>query len=323
MDIENKSSLILALITLFTVREIQPIPKESRLRSMPLTIEHVAIHEAVKGNIMSIYIKSYLSVFLLLLAFESSSITYPSEPRRFSVGFNASGVLVKGFNLNYCSVTAIAENAAITAAHCNPRVGHKVKFVDELYAKTGEAYSRTIYKVISHEKYLFRVREEPPSRFSSSTGKQGRTQFDIAIVFFSGGLPSNVVPAILSADLPKENFEFTGIGYGDYKSLRTISPQPANFVELRAYKAAIRAKHTGKFYEDNDHVVQLRSINEGAYWCYGDSGGGLFSGNSQDPVVEGIESYVLGDPRNVECSRGVAHFVRIDKLRDWIEDALD
>jgi hypothetical protein len=254
---------------------------------------------------------------------ESNAITYPIDGRSLMPGYGSSAVLTRGINLAFCSATVIAEGVAITAAHCNARVGEKIMFVDDLVDDTPDTQARSITKFLPHPGYKFRVLKERPSPYSSSTGKQGRTMYDIALVFFDGSLPDHIIPAKLSERIMDDDFEFSGIGYGDYRALKTVKDLPFPIVKMRAYKGAITAVKTGKYYELGEHVIQMKSNVRGSYWCYGDSGGGLFSRKGDEDVLEGVESYVLGDPRNVECDREVAHFVRIDKLYEWITGSIE
>lgn len=181
----------------------------------------------------------------------------------------------------YCSATIISESSLLTAAHC---IGANEAWVSIHFTGLEGSQSRQASRFFRHEGYQ---------------DKNDTTQNDIAIIFFTGGLPNGFTPvSILPVD--KElviGDELQVAGYGAGGPLGTLAKVKLNVSEFLDTKSLIKFNQTTK------HGI-----------CHGDSGGPAFKLINNQLFLAGVASYA----NEIDCS-GYSVYTRVHNYIDWIK----
>lgn len=202
-----------------------------------------------------------------------------------------------------CSATTLSSKVALTAAHCvdNGKTGYRLSFgVD---SESSRAPKRTISKIVIHPNYRGDFSSKNPS--------------DLAIVFFSGGLPSNYKSVVVvgEKEVPKRGSTVTIAGYGTNKRNRIVGVGKLRKAELTVLEASL-----------SESEVMLAQKNSKA-GCYGDSGGPVYMKNEAGEMIQlGVASYVTTRPKSENdqvspCGDEIV-YTRVGYFLKWIRDEI-
>jgi secreted trypsin-like serine protease len=194
------------------------------------------------------------------------------------------GIFKKGETM--CTGVLVSENTLITAAHCESELRHgKISF--GLNIKKYEFRPITTYKVhADYDEGAIGIVDHPVN--------------DIAVVQFSGGLPTGFAPAEMSdQDLVQKQIPVIIAGYGrdeddnyDYLKSTTV-----NVVEAANYEFRTDEKKNGS--------------------CDGDSGGPVFFKNTENKFIL-VGSVSRGDS---QCHQfGV--YENVTFYKNWITETI-
>lgn len=206
------------------------------------------------------------------------------------------GLVIK--NWFACSASVISDEVALTAAHCLDK-GETYDLSFGLRPERSDSPRRRVYKWVIHPKYDPTFRAKHPS--------------DIALLFFSGGLPEGYTPTMLGSPkkLPKKNSTATVVGFG----ANTRSGN-SGFGVMRKADLKITSVSSSA-----SQIKLDQSKSKGV--CLGDSGGPLFQKHSTHTYVQhGIASWVTsGTGRNGEFQCGkAASYTRVSYFLKWISE---
>lgn len=184
-------------------------------------------------------------------------------------------------DMQYCSATIIGEGLLLTAAHCTSNTDTWVLIhFDGLEGKN----SRDADRFVRHENYK--------DMFGADSLN------DIALVFFSGGLPNGFVPvSILPADISlNRGDEIQLAGYGDGGPIGTLAKVKLTLSDFLNNNTLI------KFNQTKSHGI-----------CHGDSGGPAFKEFAGRLYLAGVAAYA----NEMDCS-GHSVYTRATPYLDWI-----
>jgi secreted trypsin-like serine protease len=184
-------------------------------------------------------------------------------------------------DMEYCSATIIADNLLLTAAHCTSDTDTWVLIH---FAGLEGSYSRKADRFIRHEHYRDMLGADSLN--------------DVALVFFSGGLPEGFAPAAIlpAEETLKVGDELQLAGYGNGGPLGSL--------------AKVSLKLSG-FFNNNSLLRFDQSKSHGI--CHGDSGGPAYKTLHGQLYLAGIAAYAY----EVDCS-GYSVYTRANYYLDWI-----
>jgi secreted trypsin-like serine protease len=198
-----------------------------------------------------------------------------------------------------CTGSILSENLILTAAHCVVPGSSRILVVFDRNLFEGSRPNRS--RSVVADSFL----RHPQFRQDRMAGED---TYDLALIRFSGGLPSGYRKVELSSDFEKSlgsKTEFLASGFGVSSGafntgsgiLRwTVVP----FLQLHA-------------------KTEFQTSQSSSGVCSGDSGGPLFQMLDGRLVQVGVASRVSN--RSLFCG-GFAVFTRIDIYRSWLEQAL-
>jgi secreted trypsin-like serine protease len=185
-------------------------------------------------------------------------------------------------DMQYCSATIIGEGLLLTAAHCTSNTDTWVLIhFDGLEGK----FSRNADRFVRHENYK--------DMFGADS------QNDIALVFFSGGLPNGFVPvSILPADISlNRGDEIQLAGYGDGGPIGILAKVKLILSDFLNSNSLI------KFSQTKSYGI-----------CHGDSGGPAFKEVAGRLYLAGVAAYA----NEMDCS-GYSVYTRATPYLEWIQ----
>jgi hypothetical protein len=195
-----------------------------------------------------------------------------------------------------CTASLVAEDLAITAAHCvkdsSPAPQAEFVLIFGNNIKTAGVVTRMVDKV------------EIPSTWKPNAQPALNTS-DVALLHFAGGLPSGyVVSDILPFDqMPKNGDEVTLAGYG-------ITNGATNF------GAGLLRKVQVKVLNANFSATEIEfDESEGGGACNGDSGGPAYVMVNNHPFL-----FALTSRGGSECNQDVI-YTKISAYADWFTTA--
>lgn len=219
---------------------------------------------------------AFLSLFFSVPAFAivNGEVARPgSEIEKHTVMLNLGNSM--------CSGTILAPDIVITAAHCFEQRPSVVQVRFGVNSRAGQRET-TGYR-----------------RHPGFSGIMN----DMALVRFSGGLPSGYSPAPALDDHPgtiPKGVKILSAGYGD------TGPRHGNIGTLRFADFEVMGT--------NGPVVFLRGYN-GKSTCFGDSGGSAYIEHNGELLLFGVVNGSLG--ANGGCG-ATLYFSRMDSHVDWI-----
>lgn len=245
-------------------------------------------------------------------AIVGGSVTSDSDPQGRHVVW-----LANESSCTSCSGTLIANNLVLTAAHCVGSSGEGLTLAFGVNPASGAYQLRTSDKSLVHPQYQKNNLED---------------RNDLAIVHFSGGLPSGYAPAHLpDSNLPiKTGLQFTALGYGRNSGKKTENSQDHQ-------GSGVLRSVTLEVNSISDDQMQFRvDQSNGQGICAGDSGGPAIVKYMGTNYVIGVASAILwtvpqelnGDEKNryIEtkdfCSEKSIYMNLINFL-PWIKEASD
>lgn len=237
----------------------------------------------------------------------------PASDLRFQ---SAAGVqiLTADGNAVFCSAVLVAENLALTAAHClrGARDVTALFFGPNLL---GNAAAARVTAWQQHPQYAHGTL--PAS-----------ADFDIAWVRLDGPLPPGVRPALIEADhdrlRPGETA--TLVGYGKTSEWEMHGDFERRNVDLPVLEILAHQKRLGKYNYDNLITLGV-TPNRGA--CDGDSGGPLYVRHGNTVRVAGIthgvdvfpDIPIAADDDVDICAAGKVAYVAVGPHLTWIENS--
>jgi hypothetical protein len=203
-------------------------------------------------------------------------------------------------NHSRCTGSVIASDIILTAAHCVDPQSHKLDIVFSPHIFEGSELNNS--KITSATRFMRHPKFD--------TGHEdGVITYDLALIYFSGGLPAGYKVLPLDSDFnrwtqdaARSEVDFLALGYG-------ISNR---FFEsgggiLRQAKVPFESMHSASEF-------RIHQIDSGV--CSGDSGGPALIENSGQWIQVGVASRVINA---VTMCRGSAVYTRTDVYKTWIE----
>ena len=206
---------------------------------------------------------------------------------------------------SYCTGTIIGPNVILTAAHCikDPSktlsIGFGLDYID------GQMQVRYSTVSVSHSQFKF-----------DSTYERN----DIALIYFTGGLPQGFSPAPLAnaSVFAKPTAAFVAVGYGRLKGVRNIPASDNGYGRLRKVNLQVQSVSSNK------KTFQV-SQQDGRGICYGDSGGPAFIKHKGSYYLIGVTSAVLWyKPKNsiYDLCKEHSIFMDVKFYSPWIKKNL-
>ena len=199
----------------------------------------------------------------------------------------------------FCTGTVIAEDLILTAAHCVTNIEKTaVIFEPDLgkAAERGQFNARPVEDGFVHPRYIYQ-------------GSVSRAHNDIALVYFSGGLPEGIEPADLmftNRSLTKGSL-ITLAGWGRLSDTSQRTP-------TRLHKKSVSVLYIDPLYTE----VIFDQTDGGA--CNGDSGGPAFIHVNGRDVVAAVASRVMSDRESTLCSQ-YAVYTLVEQHIDFLTEA--
>ncbi|UYL08679.1 trypsin-like serine protease [Bdellovibrio sp. SKB1291214] len=174
---------------------------------------------------------------------------------------------------SYCTGTIISDNMILTAAHCIKNSSETLSIGFGLDYIEGNMQVRYSSGSVAHSGFKF-----------DSTYERN----DIAILFFSGGLPEGFEPVPLAnaSVFAKADANIVTVGYGRVKGIRNLSANENGYGRLRKVNLKIQSVSSNK------KTFEV-SQKDGRGICYGDSGGPAFIKSKGLYYLAGVTSAVL------------------------------
>jgi hypothetical protein len=222
-----------------------------------------------------------------------------------------------------CTGTLIGNNTVLTAAHCfankNNILYSAIYATIDLNCSSG-FNKRLIYEITSVDLHPNYALDSNPSKNSQD--------YDLAVVKFSGILPSEYRPlSLLPIDIhslinnPAQKFIMTG--YGKTSTNSDLLPE-LRFLTKQA-SSVFLTKPDPSSGASIDLIKQMGLIglkqNDARGVCNGDSGGPLLLASGNSYVIVGVASYLEGFTNTI-CENGKIYYSFTTTYYDWITSHL-
>lgn len=198
-----------------------------------------------------------------------------------------------------CTGSFISETTILTAAHCATEETNTMSlfYGQKLFATQEKSLKVTGVKI--HKRYHPKALQD---------------RNDIALIYFSGGLPAGAkIASIKNFPLATVRlFNLESYGYGmtqgkddateDFSNLRKVSLRGLSWNQLAP------------------GFLKLRQ-DQGRGVCFGDSGGPVFMGSSIVAIASGVRS--MNDQSDSDACAESSFFTRLDTYKPWIKEFLN
>ena len=224
-----------------------------------------------------------------------------------------------------CTGTLIDNNTVLTAAHCFANKNNNILYSaiyasTDLYCSSGFT-KRLIYEITSIDLH--------PNYILGSNPSKNSHDYDLAVVKFSGILPSEYHPLSL---LPIDSNSLTNsptqkfvmAGYGKTSTQSDLPPELRSITKLAT--SIFLTKNDTSSGASIDLIRQMGLIglkqNDARGVCNGDSGGPLLLPSGDSFSIIGVASYLEGYNSNTICENGNIYYTFISTYFDWIKSHL-